>query len=231
MSGPKPAGGDITTKRALVAPLFPYHEFISRTAWTARWCRAVKQTDCPRFGTPAELYLYLQREFIKDSPIDYLEFGVASGISMRAWSGMNRQPASRLMGFDSFLGLPEDWNRTSKKGTFNRNGMPPEIPDSRIKFHVGWFQDTVPGFLASYSPANRVVIHNDSDLYSSTLYTLTMLDRFISPETIVIFDEFNDVLHEYRALVDYSTAYRKTFRIIGATQRFVQAAVVFSDQS
>jgi hypothetical protein len=39
------------------------------------------------------------------------------------------------------------------------------------------------------------VIHNDSDLYSSTLYALTMMDRIVPLDAIVIFDEFWDV-HE-----------------------------------
>jgi O-methyltransferase len=141
------------------------------------------------------------------------------------------EPGSRFFGFDSFIGLPEDWNPKASKGTFSQNGTPPVIPDSRIKFLVGWFQDSVPGFLSSYQPVNRIVIHNDSDLYSSTLYTLTMLNQLITSDTLVIFDEFYDVLHEYRALIDYSTAYKKAFKIVAATHRFLQAAVVFSNQT
>lgn len=228
---PKLFGSDVSWKRSAAALLFRYSEFIDRVSWTAKWHRTIRQAECPRFGHPKELYRYLDGEILRHSAIDYLEFGVAKGTTMRVWSGMNQHPTSRFFGFDSFVGLPEDWNPNAPKGTFSRNGIPPEIPDSRIKFHIGWFQDSLPGFLTSYRPVNRVVIHNDSDLYSSTSYTLTMLHRILSPQTIVIFDEFYDVLHEYRALMDYSTAYKKTFKIIAATSHFNQVAVVFSDQS
>ena len=45
-----------------------------------------------------------------------------------------------------------------------------------------------------------------------SLHLLTMLDPIISRETVVIFDEAYDVLHECRALIDYSTVYIKTLR-------------------
>jgi hypothetical protein len=32
-------------------------------------------------------------------------------------------------------------------------------------------------------------------------------------------------MHEYRALTDYASAYMRKFRIIAATDRFVQAAI------
>jgi len=228
---PLPLRSDISWKRAFAAPLFPYSEFIDRLSWTTKWNRTIRQAECPTFGHPKELYRYLHTEILKQSPIDYLEFGVAKGTTMGVWSGMNQNPRSRFFGFDAFLGLPEDWSKDAPKGTYTCNGVPPEITDPRINFQIGWFQDSLPGFMASYQPANRIVIHNDSDLYSSTLYTLTTLDRIISPETIVILDEFYDVLHEYRALIDYSTAYRKTFKIIAATSGFIVAAIVFSDRS
>lgn len=176
------------------------------------------------------MYRYLQETVLKDSPIDYIEFGVADGSSMRSWCALNQHSESRFWGFDCFTGLPEDWNTNHPKGKFNRGGVPPDIADSRVKFHVGLFQDSLPNFLDSYRPSNRVVIHNDGDLYSSTLYTLTMMERFISPDTVLIFDDFWDALHEYRALRDYSAAYRRPFKIIAAAERFVQVAVTMFDR-
>jgi hypothetical protein len=43
--------------------------------------------------------------------------------------------------------------------------------------------------------------------------------------TIIIFDEFYDALHEYRALFDYASAYRRQYKFIAATNEFSQAAV------
>lgn len=227
---PRLFGSDLSWKRSLTAFSFSCAGILDKVSWTAKWVRTIKETDCPRFGHVKELYRYVHNEILKHSPIDYLEFGVAKGTTMRVWCGMNQAPASRFFGFDAFFGLPEDWNRDAPKGTFSSNGLPPDITDARLKFQIGWFQDTLPAFMNSYRPANRVVIHNDSDLYSSSLYLLTMLNAIISRETVVIFDEAYDVQQEYRALIDYSTAYRKTFRIIAATKHFCQIAVVFSDQ-
>jgi len=77
-------------------------------------------------------------------------------------------------------------------------------------------------------PASQVVIHNDSDLYSSTLFCLTTLDRLIAAGTIIIFDEFYDALHEYRALCDYCEAFQRSYKIVAATLHFNQVAVQFS---
>jgi O-methyltransferase len=219
---------DYSFKRSVAAAMFPYREFLDRTNWTSKWCRTIGQTDCPRFPRREQMYEYLYKEILGGAPIDYLEFGVAHGASITFWSTLNRHATSRFFGFDCFKGLPENWRPEFPKGKFNRDGQPRDVLDSRVKFQVGLFQDSLPSFLASYRPSNRVVIHNDGDLYSSTLYTLTMLESHISPETLVIFDDFWDALHEYRALADYSSAYRRPFKIIAAANRFAQVAVMFS---
>jgi O-methyltransferase len=94
-----------------------------------------------------------------------------------------------------------------------------------VQFIVGWFQNSLPSFLAGFRPKNRIIVHSDSDLYSSTLFCLTMLDKVLSKHAIIIFDDFYDPIHEYRALRDYCSAYRRKFRIIAGTQRFRQVAV------
>ena len=88
------------------------------------------------------------------------------------------------------------------KGYFGTAGKPPEIPDSRITRVKGWFQQTLPKFLETFRPGSQLIINNDSDLYSSTLYTLTVLDHFLVPGTIIIFDEF-------RAYKEYTSAYMR----------------------
>jgi hypothetical protein len=91
---------------------------------------------------------------------------------------------------------------------------------------VDWFQQSLPNFLATYQPRDcRLVIHADSDLYTSTLFFLTSLTVHIRPGTIIIFDEFDSALEEYRALTDYTRSCMRNYRVVGGTTDFVRVAV------
>ncbi len=80
------------------------------------------------------------------------------------------------------------------------------------------FQDTLPNFVEEFvMDERRIVIHNDSDLYSSSLFLLTKLDqKIISPEkgAIVIFDEFFSSSHEFKAFYDWSHSYNRSYKVI-----------------
>lgn len=105
-----------------------------------------------------------------------------------------------------------------KKGALTTEGAMPQTDDQRITFVKGWYQNSVPPFLAGFTPRNRLVIHCDSDLYSSTLFALTSLNPIMPAGTIVMFDEFCNH-EEFRAFADYVSAYMRDFRAIGAAQR------------
>jgi len=125
--------------------------------------------DCPQFSRRRDLYDYLQRTFIGDRPIDYLEFGVFRGDTVRYWSEINKHEQSRFFGFDTFTGLPENWKQftgTMGKGAMDCGGAIPQIDDSRVQFIKGLYQDTLDQFLADFTPRSQLVIHDDSDLYS-----------------------------------------------------------------
>ena len=179
------------------------------------------------FPSREDLYFHVNQAFFNGGRVamDFLEFGVFQGASLKTWSTLNHNPETRYWGFDSFEGLPEDWHAGKEKGTFSTFGKAPSIDDSRVQLVVGWFQDTLPSFLASYKPRHRLVVHNDSDLYSSTLYCLTIMNSVLRSGTIVIFDDFYDSLHQYRALTDYCSAYLRSFKVIGMTRHIGQAAV------
>lgn len=180
------------------------------------------QGDVPTFATRFALYDHVSK-LVGAGPIDYLEFGVHQGESIRYWAQINQAADSRFVGFDSFEGLPEQWLGL-EAGHFSTGGNVPAIDDGRVSFVRGWFQETLDGFLDGFKPRNRLVINNDSDLYSSTLYTLTRLNALLVPGTIIIFDEFDDVQHEFRALQDYCSAYLKKFQMLGAFDRFSRVA-------
>lgn len=219
----------VSLKRSVVTRIFRYSEILERLNWTARWVSSVKSNgQCPIFDSRERMYVHINDSLGNGSPIDYIEFGVAAGDSLKSWCGIQTHPKSRFFGFDSFHGLPAEWKKGRPQGCFSTGGKLPEIDDPRVVFVPGLFQHSLPDFLSSYQRASPVIIHNDSDLYSSTLFCLTTLNRLISRDTIIIFDEFYDALHEYRALCDYCEAFHRSYKIVAATLRFNQVAVQIS---
>lgn len=181
------------------------------------WCK--EHSTANVFRTYRDFYRHINTEVLDSEPIDFLEFGVYKGTSLFSWAAINNNEKSRFFGFDSFEGLPEDWfhaRRTVRKGHFDTSGRVPETSDSRIRFVKGLFQETLPSFLRTFTPHNRLVIHNDSDLYSSTLYCLTQLDPILTPASVLIFDELFSATHEFRALLDYVQAYRRDYTVLAA---------------
>jgi len=142
-------------------------------------------------------------ERVRDEQVLYLEFGVWRGASMRYWSEALRHPESKLHGFDSFEGLPEDFDPAGGlvKGHFSTGGAPPSFDDPRVTFHKGWFQETLPGFEL---PDHRVLVVNiDADLYSSTICVLRQLAPHFRPGTFVYFDDLSHLDHEARAFDEF----------------------------
>ncbi len=148
--------------------------------------------------------------YIKSSGI-CLEFGVYKGHSINFCA--NLRPDLSFFGFDSFEGLPEEWNLNSTtkipKGYFSTN--PPKVKPN-VTLVKGWFEETVSKF--SYSNKEDIIFLNiDCDLYSSTRIVLFELNKFIKPGTIVRFDELlnnRDDLpysewekHEWRAFQEW----------------------------
>lgn len=113
-----------------------------------------------------------------------LEFGVRFGTSIRQIAGMVEQD---VHGFDSFEGLPEQWN-DEPKGTYSTHGELPEVPGN-VQLHAGWFEDTLPEFLKSHAAPVRLM-NIDCDIYSSTKTVLDLLSDRIVPGTVIVFDEY-----------------------------------------
>lgn len=144
------------------------------------------------------------------------EFGVYRGTSLTTIA--RHFPALTIHGFDSFVGLPESWGGTGKSaGAFDVGGTPPGLPVDNVEFHVGWFDQTVPSFVAETTAPFRFV-HLDADLYSSTKIVFDQLgDRFI-PGTVIVFDEYFGYHgwqhHEHRAFEEFLTDRGLTFEAI-----------------
>jgi hypothetical protein len=158
-------------------------------------------------------------KIICDAEVLYLEFGVWKGDTIRQWSALLKNRESRLHGFDSFEGLPEEWDHHSAsalgKGTFSTGGSIPEVTDNRVKFFKGWFEETLPKYDFIDSPV--VVLFVDADLYSSASLILKTLRPHIKVGTIIYFDEFWDRCHELRAFEEFLVETQFSFELLAAT--------------
>lgn len=152
-------------------------------------------------------------------PINYLEFGVASGKSFDWFMTQNSHTESRFYGFDTFDGLPEDWG-TFKKGAFSNNNEMPPIKDFRGKFLKGLFQQTLPSFLTELDNSRRNVLMMDADLWSATLYALTSLAPFLKKGDIIFFDEFVVPTHEFKAFLDFTQSYYINLELVAAANNY-----------
>lgn len=154
-----------------------------------------------------------------------LEFGVEKGRSLR----MLAELAGRTVhGFDSFLGLPEDWSGTfESKGKFSQRGKLPKLPGN-AKLHVGLFEDTLPKFVADV-PGQAAFIHIDCDIYSSTKTVFDHLADRISSGCVIVFDEYfnypNWQQHEYKAFQEFVAQRGIEYEYIGFAAKNGHVAV------
>lgn len=168
-----------------------------------RWMAARGFDTSRRASHRFEIYAEVARA-LGPAQVLYLEFGVHRGESIARWAELLENPACRLVGFDSFEGLPEDWTAVDRKGTFSTAGAMPATRDPRVSFVKGWFDATLPGFRPP--PHERLVLHFDADLYSSTRTALLALEPYMSVGTYLLFDEFSDRNHELRAFDEFWAA-------------------------
>jgi len=153
----------------------------------------------------------------------YLEFGSDKGASMKYWSQALKNNKSKLHGFDSFEGLPEDFDSEGylKKGAFDNKGKIPHIPDERVRFFKGWFDEVLPTYqLPEYEVLIMVL---DADLYSSTKCVLNHFRPFIKPGTFIYFDEMNRPDHEPKAFKEFIQESGLSFQLV-ATDYSLRAA-------
>lgn len=121
-----------------------------------------------------------------------LEFGVFDATSINRMAEL--WPDRHFYGFDSFEGLPEDWDLGSKvytkMGKWHLHGNLPEVRKN-VTLIKGFFDDTLPDWWEQ----NRGPIsflHVDCDLYSSTKTVLSIVNDGIVPGTVIRFDDLID---------------------------------------
>lgn len=163
---------------------------------------------------------------LMDKPIVYLEFGVAAGSSFKWWLSNNKSEQSRFFGFDTFEGLPEDWGGFYKKG--DMISAIPEVNDARAAFLQGLFQDTFQDFVKnnrSLLESDQLkVIHLDADIYSATCFVLGQIYPFLKKGDIIMFDEFNVPLHEFKAFLEFTKNYYVDLKPLIAVNNYYQVS-------
>jgi hypothetical protein len=157
---------------------------------------------------------------------EILEFGVYQGSTINFMA--EKFPNQTLYGFDSFEGLPEDWNisykekyNKHKKGYFAVDNLPQV--KSNVRLVKGFFDTSLPKWLKENNLDKISLLHIDSDLYSSAKIIFDKLNDYIVPGTIIVFDEFYPwgrkryetwEEHEYKALCEWVDTYKREFEVL-----------------
>lgn len=152
----------------------------------------------------SEHFVAAHRQTEKDAPALWLEFGVFTGSSINATRvfadelAARGAAAPRVVGFDTFEGLPEAWAGHFAKGAFRWRGdrrshgtlRPPTR--SGVSFEVGLFNDTLGPFLArNGGPVAHANI--DNDLYGGAKQALDDLAPRFFHGTRLHFHEIGDM--------------------------------------
>lgn len=205
--------------------------FVAQMGELSKWIQQHKNIEFSDFYAARfdytkrySLYSHIIENYILNNSIAYLEFGVSRGVSFKWWAGNIKDKNSRFFGFDTFTGLPENWG-SFRKGDMDNNNEIPQMDDPRCNFYQGLFQQTLPGFLKTFSSQAMKIIHMDADLYTSTAFVLTSISPVLRKGDIIIFDEFNVPMHEFKAFSEWASSYYIEYEVIGAVNNFYQIAV------
>jgi hypothetical protein len=164
----------------------------------------VDKLEVPKVGVRALTYALANQPIANKGLL--LEFGVFQGKTVNDIAA--KYESLTTYGFDSFIGLPERWDRTDGSfpaGMFNLNGNYPPVRNN-VVLVKGWYNESLPQFIFAQQmmaairkePVQKVVfLHIDCDLYSSTKLIFDTLyeSNMLNWQVVVVFDE----------LVNYST--------------------------
>lgn len=133
---------------------------------------------------------------------DYLEFGVSRGTSLACmFHALKRENVShvRLIGFDSFEGLPpeastEGWRPGDYRSTEHatRRYLSKKGVDlARVRLVKGWFKDTLtPEARDRLNISKASLIMIDCDIYSASREALWFCEPLIRDQAAIFFDDW-----------------------------------------
>lgn len=145
-----------------------------------------------------------------------IEFGVGAGGFLRV---LAERTTREIWGFDSFHGLPEDWDEWDRTGAFTCYGEVPLVP-ARCRLVAGLIQATLPSWLGRH-PGDIAFVHFDLDLYSATSFALLMCKERFAHGAILLFDEMvnkdRNLRHEGKAFCEFLAATNYCAEYLGQT--------------
>jgi hypothetical protein len=179
---------------------------IARAGEISAWSRYLGR----EFGHE-NLALYRDKDSLRQSLFDLvstndkvivLELGVAFGKGSKWIIDRLSTKLLEFHGFDRFTGLPRAWRGLSI-GHFSTNGIPPEINDPRVVWHVGNAEKTLKDFLqerqSSFQTARsdfKFVVIFDLDILEPTLECYQLLKPLLLSGDLIHFDEAFDAENE-----------------------------------
>lgn len=140
-------------------------------------------------------------------PGDYCEFGVYKGNTfVHAYNWFSSFKSMKFYAFDSFRGLPEPKGLDAKDGftssfqkgdftysekDFKKNLRLGNVNMKRVTVIPGWFKDTLKqNKINQFGLKKIAVAWIDCDLYQSAVPVLNFITPYLSPGTVLIFDDW-----------------------------------------
>lgn len=159
----------------------------------------------------------------------WFEFGVWEGATLNGVAEYRRVncdgqmgPNNKVYGFDTFTGLPEAWGEFRPSGEFSLEGRFPEVREN-VELVQGLFNESLPKFIKSHyrfrNPVDITYLHIDCDLYAGAIDALTLLDKYIAPGCVLLFDDLVNYPgyreHEILALWEWLETTGRKLEVIG----------------
>lgn len=169
----------------------------SRSLHNVLWERATEQSadfvenhmsSAMIFESKEEMWNYAAT-LVKEHHVDgfCFEFGVAAGVSINWLSGI--MPKINFVGFDSFVGLKEDWiGHHAVKGAYSQGGVLPKV-NTNVQLIPGWFDESLPRFLQDCDISRLRLVHIDGDTYEAAATVFSILGPHLMPGMFILFDE------------------------------------------
>ena len=170
-----------------------------------------KSNDCKSITikTKSDYFKFINDNILKNESIDYLEFGVYEGGTIIDWPKINTHKDSRFFAFDKF---PPKYPI-------------PKINDDRVHFIKGLFQETLHEFIDNFQVKSKLVIFINLNKKFDTLYCLSELDKILNEKSILMFDQFGNLLNEFIAFHTYVKSFKRDFKFLCESENWRKCTI------